>query len=221
MNYNKNLLSAFLLVNCASINAGMAPVAKPAEKIAPVKSSTTEAISMDALLSSSQVTVDLKVRYVNTMDAMQMSARGKEVQKELEVKRDELTNKVKNEESRIQQAVAMFKSKESTLNKNARNEEEAKIVKMQREYEMLLKTCEDDLKLAMQQATEALSVELEKTITTLAQNNKYDVVQDVYTGRTVYASERAMITNDLIQSMDKQFVASNKKAPAKTAAATA
>lgn len=215
MNGTKNLLSIFLLVNSASLYA-LGPVPT---KVEPAKPAVTGTGMVDNLLSSPQVTVDLKVRYVNSMDAMQMSARGKEVQKELEVKRDELTAKVKNEEVKLQQAVTAFKSKETIMDKNVRSAEEAKIVKMQREYEMLLKTCEDELKLVMQQATEALSMELEKTITTLAQNNKYDVVQDIYTGRTIYASERAMITSDLVQTMDKQFVASNKKAPAKTATA--
>lgn len=161
---------------------------------------------------------DLKVRYVHIMDAMQVSKRGQEIQKELEAKRDELMNKVKKEEEKLKAMLAEFKSKESTLNKDARNAEEAKIVKKQREYEALVKGCEDDLKVVMQQLTGEITEEAQKMTAVMAKAKGYDVVVDSYTGQAVYVSEKAMVTADLVKEMDKKHVA---KAPGAKKTATA
>lgn len=204
MNTSNKFLSILLLLSGSIAWAAQQP--KNVNTAVAVKGVTIDATS------------DLTVRYVNTMEAMQVSKRGQEVQKELEAKRDELMKKVKKEEDKIKNVLAEFKSKESTLNKNARNEEEAKIVKMQREYETLVKGCEDDLKVAMQQVTEELSAQVEKTVADMAKANGYDVVADTFTGRTVYVSEKAMVTADLVKSMDKKHVA---KAPGAKKTATA
>ncbi len=81
---------------------------------------------------------------------------------------------------------------------------------MRRDFESTVKSSEEELKLAMQQATEELSINVEKAIVEIAQAEGYDIVADVYTGRTIYASPKAMITQDLISTMDKKYVQQQK-----------
>jgi len=156
--------------------------------------------------------VKLETRYVNTMEAMQKSKMGAEVSAKIEKKRTDLAAEIKGKEEALQLAMTEFQSKGSMLSKSARNEEEAKLMKMRRELEGFGKSCEDELKLAMQQETEALSQQVEKDVTKIAVTDGYDVVVDVYTGRTIYASNKAMITTDLVKEMDASYkVANNTK----------
>ncbi len=59
--------------------------------------------------------MDLNVRYVNSMEAMQISKQGAEVAKQLEAKRLSLAKEIKNLEQSITQAMTDYKSKEATM----------------------------------------------------------------------------------------------------------
>jgi|SRR5579885_2038061 len=174
-------------------------------------------ITVGDVVSSGQAKIDLEVRYVNTMEAMQTCKKGIEVSGQLEQKRKEFSDEIKQKEQKVTQAMSEFKSKESTMSQSARNAEEAKIVKMRGELETIVKSREAELKLAMQQATEELALDVEKAIGEIAMSEGYDIVADVYTGRTIYASKKAMITEDLISKMDNK----HKSVPASKQVATA
>ncbi len=207
-----------------ALQADAKPVAKPAVKTE-TKHSSTVAQDINTHIAVGDVTTKApkgaKVGYVNVPEAMQNSKKGAEIAKTLDVKRQGLTEAIKKEEAKITQAMNDSKNSQSTMSPAARNAEEAKVVKMRRDYESLVKASEDDLKIAMQQASEELTAEVEKTAIEIAKNNGYDIIVDVYSGRTVYAATDALNTADLIHAMDRKYEVAHKKtnAPAATAAA--
>jgi outer membrane protein len=222
---NRNThLCAFVLFSGLALNA--ASPAPQASTKAPEVKKTTPSVNKDL---NTNIAIDnvindgeLVVRWVNEMEAMQASQQGKEVAKDLEAKRQKKTTEFMNKESAFKQAQADYKNKAATMTVQARNAEEARIVAMQDELAAMAKSFENELKLAMQQATEMLSIEVEKAVESIAKREGYDVVIGLYTGRTIYASPKAMITSDLVKAMDKTYVASKKPAaPAKSATATA
>ncbi len=165
---------------------------------------------------------DLVIRCMNFMETVQNYKKGAEISTEIEKKRQKLAEAIKKEEQKVAQAMTDYKSKEATMSPAARNNQESQIVKMRRDYEALVKSSEEDLKLAMSHATEELSADVEKTVAEIAKAKGYDVVVDTYSGRVVFASDKAMITNDLVNAMDKKYeVASNKKSAPKADVATA
>ncbi len=158
---------------------------------------------------------ELNIRYVNTLETMQHTKKGAEISGRLEKKRTELATSIQNKEKDITKCMQEFESKKTTLSTAAREKEESKIVKMRRDYESTVQGSEDELKLAMQRATEDLSKEIEETVSDLAKREGYDIVMDIYTGRTVYAAPNVIVTGDLVKAMDKKYetkLASNKSA---------
>ena len=197
-------------------------VEKKAEsKAAATKNDVNTNIRIGDVLVSDNVKTDLNIRCINTMEAMQTSQQGMKISTELDAKRQKLSEEIKKQDEIVQTAKAEFQSKQSTLSKTARGAEEAKINKMLRDYETTLKTCEDELKLAMQDATEVLSQEVEKNVTKIAQANKHDIVWDVFTGKPIYVSPSAMVTGDLIKEMDASYKVAEAKVEKKAGTKTA
>jgi Skp family chaperone for outer membrane proteins len=221
---NKRFLALAMVSSSLFIGQALAETTPAANTKTPTKDESKKAnaaavnrdvnanITVGDVVANPSVKVDLSVRYINTMEAMQSCEKGVKISQELEKKRQELSDVIKKEEQKITKVVTEFKSKESTMSVAARNNEEAKAIKMRREYETLVKSSEDELKLAMQQATEELSVEMEKAVAELAKKNKWDVVADIYTGRALYVSNKAMITQDLVQELDKKYEGAKKPA---------
>lgn len=177
-------------------------------------------ISLDEVISK-DLKIDLTMRCMNFMETVQNYKKGVEISDEIEKKRQKLAENIKKEEQKVAQAMTEYKSKESTMSTAARNTEESKIVKMRRDYEALVKSSEDDLKLAMSQATEELSADVEKTVAEIAKSKGYDIVVDTYSGRVVYASDKAMITSDLVKAMDTKYELASKKGASKSHVAVA
>jgi|SRR5579871_3497365 len=214
-------------VCCGALYAEAKPAqaAKPAVKSETKQHSSTVAQDINTHIAVGDVTTkapkEVKiVGYVNVPEAMQNSKKGAEIAKSLDVKRQGLTEAIKKEEAKITQAMNDVKTKESSMSPAARSAEEAKVVKMRRDYESLVKASEDELKIAMQQASEELTTEVEKTAIEIAKSKGYDIIVDVYSGRTVYAANDALNTADLIHAMDHKYEVAHKK-PASPAAAVA
>lgn len=156
------------------------------------------------------------VAYVNAMEAMQVSEKGIQKMTAIEKQRKELGDVIEKKETLIKQKISDYKSKESTLSTAAREKEESTLVKMRREYESLAQSSEDELKLAMQRATEDLSKEIEEAAGVVAKEGGYKVVVDVYTGRTIWADDSVIKTADLVKVMDKKHKAVSGKQAAPT-----
>lgn len=153
----------------------------------------------------------LNIRYVNTLETMQGTKKGSEISVRLEKKRKDLGDGIQQKEKEITKLMQEFESKKSTLSASAREKEESKIVKLRRDYESTVQASEDELKLAMQRATEELSKEIEEAVVAMAQREGYDIVMDTYTGRTIYAAPKVVVTGDLVKVMDTKYAASGSK----------
>jgi Skp family chaperone for outer membrane proteins len=221
-----------VLAVAAFVNGNVVADAKPAAqepKKEESKKANTAAVVKDVNTNitlgdvvSKDVKVDLTMRCMNFMETVQNYKKGAELSEGIEKKRQKLAENIKQEEQKLTQTMTEFKTKEATMSTSARNNLESQIVKMRRDYESLVKSSEDELKLAMNQATEELSADVEKTVAEIAKAKGYDLVVDTYSGRVVFASDKAMITNDLVKAMDKKYeVASNKKSTPKPAATAA
>jgi Skp family chaperone for outer membrane proteins len=176
-------------------------------------------IRVGDIIDHGSIRTDLKTRYVNTMQAMQESDAGKEVSAKIEKERNQLNDKVQKRVKDLQTAETEFNNKKSTLNASARTEQDSQVEKMRRELTAFAKDCEDQLKLTMAKVSEELTQVVEESVAKIAQAEGFDVVADIYTGRTIWVSEKAMITDDLVSEMNKVHTKDKKATPKKTATA--
>lgn len=185
-----------------------AETAKPAAAKAPSTSATkTTVVNKDEQI--------VKVGCVNTLEAMQASKEGQEEAKRIEKYRQDLATTIQDKEKKLNHAVNDFKAKQTTLSVAAREKEESKILEMRRDLESTVQSSEDQLKLAMQRATEKLSQNIEAAVAQIAQAQGLDLVTDIYTGRPLHASDKMLLTNDLIHVMDANHAKGQpKSAPA-------
>lgn len=170
-------------------------------------------------VSGSMTPIDLNIRYIDVFGAMRDSKEGKEASEKLDLKRDELGKGIEVVRAKYEAVVTEFKTKAATMNDQARAKKEQEIVKLKRDYESGLQGAEEEMKLVMQQVTEALAKEVEQAVIDLAKKEGLDAVVDKVTGRVIYASNKADYTTKVVQSMDKHYsvkLANNEKSAAST-----
>jgi Skp family chaperone for outer membrane proteins len=148
--------------------------------------------------------LDLKIRFIDSFEAMRLCQNGQKAAKELETKREKLTQEIQGLEKSYTQAVNDFKVKSSTMSEFAREKAEKDIRKTEADYKTKLQESEYEMKLAMQKATEELAKEVELAVAEIAKKEKLDAVADIMTGRVIYASEKVILTDKLVKEMDKQ-----------------
>lgn len=160
---------------------------------------------------------DLKIRYVDVFGAMRESREGGEAAAKVEERRLELAKNIEAKVKKLEVAATDFKTKSSTMNETARTKKEREVVDMKRDYDLLLQDSEEEMKVVMQQVTEALAKEVEKAVTELAKKDGLDAVVDKVTGRTIWSSEKGDLTLQVVQSMNKNYaykLAHNEKSAA-------
>ncbi len=170
-------------------------------------------VSSDTTLVNKDAQV-VKVGCVNTFDAMQMSETGKAEAQRIDKVRKDLTDAIQKKEQLLTAKMNDFKEQQSTFTTAAREKKESEIIEMRRDLENTIQGSEEQLKLAMQRATEKLSKEIEQAVTQIAQNQGFDFVTDIYTGRPIFASDKMLLTADLIDVMNVNHASSKIQAPA-------
>lgn len=161
----------------------------------------------------------IKIRVINSSDAMQLTEFGKQEAQKIDALGKELKEAIDKKEQLLTQTMTDFKAKATTLAPAAREKEESKMIAMRRDLESTGQASDEQYKHAVQRATEKLSKEIEQAVTKIAQEQNIDLVLDLYTGRPVYASSEIMVTEDIVKAMDANF-AKTQKAPAKKPVAT-
>ena len=164
---------------------------------------------------------NLKVGFVDSFEAMRNCEPGIAAGKELEAQRDSLSQAIKEGEQKYTQAVKEFQSKSATMSEAARDKEQQRIVKMERDLKAKVEESEEVLRLAMQRTTEKLAKDIEQGIVKVAKSQGLDYIADKMTGRVVYAKESLDFTSSTIKQVNKQHaqaLAHNAKG-AKAAAA--
>lgn len=189
----------------------------------------TKSLSTADFLGDNNVLIDAAIGFVDSFAIMGDCQEGQKARKEIETKRDLASNEIQEETKKFEKAKSDYISKSTTMNDSAREKEEKKLVKMERDIKALVAEKEEDLKSDMQMATEALAQGLETGVAKLAKNEKLDVIFDKMTGRAMYVSEKFDFTSKAIKEVDKNYevklaqakqaeaatkVADNKTAPA-------
>lgn len=165
----------------------------------------TQTLSATDLLSHKDVKVDATIRVVESFTSMGESEKGQVKRSEIEAKRDLSMQEVQDESKKFEKAKADYLAKSTTMSDSAREKEEKKLIKMERDIKNLVAEKEEELKLDMQSATESLAQDLEQSIVRLAQNENIDIVIDKMTGRALYVSPEFDITQKAIEEMNKTY----------------
>lgn len=145
----------------------------------------------------------LNVRYIDSIMAMQASTEGQKVTGELEKMRKELGDELQSRGKTLETAMKSFEAKKSTMSEKAQEDEMGKVRDMQWELEKLTKQYEEKFKVAMQRATERLAKQVEDVAQKLAKAENLDAVIDKSTGRVLYTSDKADLTEQLVVEMNK------------------
>ena len=173
----------------------------------------TLADQMQAKKVADLADANLKIGFVDSFEAMRNCEPGIKAGKELEAQRDTLSKAIKEDEQKYTQAVNEYKSKSATMSEAARDKEQQKIVKMERDLKAKVEESEESLKLSMQRTTEKLAKDIEQGIVNVAKETDLDAIVDKMTGRVVYAKDKLDFTSHTIKQMNKQYaqkVAQNK-----------
>ena len=202
------VLTIGLLTSAAYAQAPATRIAKPST----VKQQMVEEIVTVPAVDESEHTI--KIRVINSSDAMQLTEFGKQEAQKIDALGRELKETIDKKEQLLTQTMTDFKAKATTLAPAAREKEESKMIAMRRDLESTGQASDEQYKHAVQRATEKLSKEIEQAVTKIAQDQEIDLVLDLYTGRPVFASEKMMVTKDIVEAMNANF-AKTQKAPAK------
>jgi len=161
--------------------------------------------------------VDLKIRFVNSMELMRDTEEGQKISRELQEKYKELAEEIQELNKKLETAAADFKKKESMLSESAKEVEQKKLLRMKRELEVKAQESEEEYKLAAQKATERISKEIIESVEEIAQNEGIDAIIDKDSGRALYVRDTtANYTNEVKVSMNKKNV-SKKQSLSETA----
>jgi len=182
------------------------------KKEAPKK---TEHFSAAGLVGDGKVTVDAAIGFVESFTIMGECVEGQKARKDIEAKRDLATQEIQDESKRFEKAKTDYVAKSTTMSDSAREKEEKKLMKMERDIKSLVAEKEEELKLDMQIATETLAQGLEAGVAKLAKNENLDVVFDKMTGRAIYVSEKFVYTSEALTEINKNYevkLAQNKQA---------
>lgn len=172
---------------------------------------TTAGLSADAPKAA---TVTTKVAASNkcdicVVDANEIMSKTKKAQEEnakLTKKQQQLTADVQKIAQDLKGKMDELETKKTTLSAKAMENLQNDILALRGKYESTVQTSENQLKLAVQRATESLSADAEAAGALLAKNGGFDVVLDAASGRPIYISEKVKNnTQELMKIMDMNY----------------
>jgi len=161
---------------------------------------------------------ELKIRFIDTFAAMRESTEGVKIAETIEKQRESIAKQLEADGKKLEVKDKEVRAKMSTMSKEALNKEEATMTKMKRDLENKVRDGEETLKLAMQQATESLAHKVEKAVDAYAKTEQPDAIIDKTTGRVVYTSGKADITDLIKDNMNTEYATSKLKVGAATTA---
>jgi Skp family chaperone for outer membrane proteins len=185
-----------------------------AKKEAPAKT-----LSAANIVGDANIAIDAAIGFVESFTIMGECTEGQKARKDIEGKRDLATQEIQDESKKFEKVKTDYIAKSTTMSDSAREKEEKKLMKMEREIKSLVAEKEEELKLDMQLATETLAQGLEAGVAKLAKNENLDVVFDKMTGRAIYVSEKFDYTTKAIKEVNKNYevkLAQNKQTESAT-----
>jgi len=171
--------------------------------VANEKVSSKKDVDVMSITATDAVKLEANVKFVETFTVMGEGDSGQIYRKEIEAKRDLATETIQEESKKIEKARSEYINKATTMTDAAREKEEKKLLKMERDLKNMVTEKEEELKLDMQIATEKLVQELEVAVVELAQQENIDVVFDKMTGRAIYVSKDFDWTDKVIKRVNE------------------
>ncbi len=160
-----------------------------------------------------------KVGYVSSTEVINSSRVGKDIKGKLDAAFKKSGTEVQAEEQKITKAVNEYKAKESTMAETARESEQARLMKMRRDFEGMVQEKDEEIKRLQAKLNEELTKEALKTATELAQAEELDVVVDIDSGKVLYVASNVNYTSKFTERMNKHSEVENSKSvPAKAKA---
>jgi len=148
---------------------------------------------------------ELNIRTVNILDIMRNTEEGKAVGLELEERRKTLTEEIRADDQKFAQAMNDFKNKSATLSDTAREKEEARLMKMRNSLEAKVKNSEEELKHAMQRASDRLTTKVQAKVADIAKAKNIDLMIDEASGRVLYSAKETSCTNDVVVRLNADY----------------
>lgn len=171
------------------------------------------------LLFADAPKVQCKVGYISSMEVINGSKVGKEIKGKLDAAFKKSGAEVQAEEQKITKAVNEYKAKESTMAESAREAEQAKLMKMRRDFEAMVQEKDEEMKRLQVKLNEQLTKQALETAAELAQAEGLDVVVDIDSGKVMYVASNVNYTGKFTERINKNYDAQNTKAaPAKAKA---
>lgn len=158
--------------------------------------------------------------YANAQDLNTTLVAGEKV-RELEALNTMKTAGLQQKQELFQKTQKDYNAKKSTLSKSACEAEESKLLALKNEISALVETSKLEVSRAVQEKTEEMVAAVEQAAAEVAKRLNVDVIVDAASGRALYVSEKAMVTDDLVKEMNKQFelAAAQQKNPKNTVVA--
>ncbi len=160
----------------------------------------------------------IKIRVINSAEVMQVTEVGKQEGEKIRELEKELRETIEKKQQALRKAEADFQAKASTLSPAADDKAKNKILTMGLDLESTAKASEEQFKVAYQRASETLFNDTRQAVMEVAKEQDLDLVFDGNTGQLMYASDNALITNDIVKAMDKNFNKTKKASAPKPAA---
>lgn len=176
-------------------------------------------ICVIVLFSFSAAKSESKVGYISSNEVINSSKVGKEIKGKLDAAFKKSGAEVQAAEQKITTAVNDYKVKEAAMSDIAREAEQAKLMKMRRDFEAMVQEKDEEIKRLQAKLNEQLTKEALETAGDLAKDKGLDVVVDTDSGKVMYVASNVNYTNEFTKRMNENFDAkSNKSAPAKAKA---
>ncbi len=211
------LLHLIIFMGMGSIYAEQAVQKK---STSPVKSDTKTVTkkenpkTLSNFMADANLSTNIEIRFIDSFEVMGGCKEGVKARQDLEVKREVLSQDLQKDEQKFTQTMSEYKGKSSMLSDTAREKEEKKLMRMDREYKNKIQESEEELKIDMQKKTENLARNVDQAVIKVAKEENLDAVVDKVTGRVIYVDEKFDFTAQVKNEMNKQYdikLAQNKK----------
>lgn len=157
------------------------------------------------ILTDRSVVLDATTVIVDSYVVMGECEEGQKARRDIERKKDLASQEIQEESRAFEKAKNDYISKSTTMSDAAREKEEKRLARLERDLKNLVTEKEEELKHDMQYATEMLAQSLESGVAKLAQNENIDIVFDKMTGRAIYVSDKFNFTEKAIKEVNKNY----------------
>jgi Skp family chaperone for outer membrane proteins len=171
-------------------------------------------------LLADPVIVTGKVGYISSAEVINSSKIGKETREKLDSAFKKSGAEVTAEEQKVTVAINSYKGKEAAMSDSAREAEQAKLMKMRRDFDALVQEKDEEIKRLQAKLNEQLTKEALNAAETLAKTKNLEAVIDIDSGKVMYAASNVNYTKEFTACIDKNYDSKNntKVASAKTVA---